>query len=92
MAMDTRAEGIHPEIQSKFASGERAGVGLRGMRERVKQIGGTLGIHSNGNCASVLVTLPLTEETVSSDEGEATTFQNELTQNPGKKDFSNQAL
>jgi signal transduction histidine kinase len=32
------------------------------MLERVRQIGGTLEIHSNGNGTSVLVTLPLTEE------------------------------
>jgi hypothetical protein len=37
------------------------------MQERVKQIGGTLGISSNGKGASVLVVLPLTEEAVSSD-------------------------
>ncbi len=53
--------GINPEIQSQFARGESAGVGLRGMRERVKQLGGTLRIHSNGKGTSVLVTLPLAE-------------------------------
>jgi PAS domain S-box-containing protein len=64
MEVSDEGRGIHPEIQSKFASGESAGVGLRGMQERVKQIGGTLGIHSNGKGASVLVTLPLTEDAV----------------------------
>jgi PAS domain S-box-containing protein len=59
--------GFNQEIQSKFASGESAGVGLRGMQERVKQIGGTLEISSNGKGASVLVVLPLTEGAVSSD-------------------------
>ena len=90
MEVSDEGRGIHPEIQSKFASGESAGVGLRGMQERVKQIGGTLGIHSNGKGASVLVTLPLTEETASSGEGEATTLQNELAQSP--QDSSNPAL
>jgi PAS domain S-box-containing protein len=64
MEVSDEGRGIHPEIQSKFASGESAGVGLRGMQERVKQIGGTLRIHSNGKGASVLVTLPLTEDAV----------------------------
>jgi signal transduction histidine kinase len=32
---------------------------LRGMQERVKQIGGTMEISSNGKGASVLVVLPL---------------------------------
>ena len=54
--------GINQEIQSKIASSASVGVGLRGMQERVKQIGGTLTIHSNGNGTSVLVTLPLAEE------------------------------
>jgi PAS domain S-box-containing protein len=71
MEVSDEGRGIHPEIQSKFAAGESAGVGLRGMQERVKQIGGTLGIHSNGKGASILVTLPFTEEAVPSDESNA---------------------
>jgi PAS domain S-box len=65
MEVSDEGRGIHQEIRSKIASGEIAGVGLRGMQERVKQIGGTLEIHSYGKGTSVLVTLPLTEETVS---------------------------
>jgi PAS domain S-box-containing protein len=71
MEVSDEGRGIHPGIQSKFASGQSAGVGLRGMQERVKQIGGTLGIHSNGKGASILVTLPLTEEAVAPDESNA---------------------
>jgi PAS domain S-box-containing protein len=71
MEVSDQGRGIHPEIQSKFASGESAGVGLRGMQERVKQIGGTLEIHSNGKGASILVALPLTEEAVPPDESNA---------------------
>jgi PAS domain S-box-containing protein len=68
--MEVRDEGrgIHQEIQSKVASGKSAGVGLRGMRERVKQFHGTLEIHSNGKGASILAALPLTEEAVPPDE------------------------
>ena len=71
MEVSDQGRGIHPEIQSKFASGESAGVGLRGMQERVKQIGGTLEIHSNGKGVSILVALPLTEEAVPPDESNA---------------------
>jgi signal transduction histidine kinase len=62
MEVKDQGRGINQEIQSKIASSSSAGVGLRGMLERVRQIGGTLEIHSNGNGTSVLVTLPLTEE------------------------------
>jgi PAS domain S-box-containing protein len=34
------------------------GVGFRGMRERIRQLGGTLQVHSNGNGTSVTATLP----------------------------------
>jgi PAS domain S-box-containing protein len=68
MEVSDEGRGLDREIQSKIASGQSAGVGLRGMQERVKQIGGTLRIHSNGKGASVLVALPLAEETVSSGE------------------------
>jgi len=68
MAISDEGRGIRQEIQSKLASGKSAGVGLRGMRERVKQFRGTLEIHSNGKGTSILVTLPLTEEGVPPDE------------------------
>jgi PAS domain S-box-containing protein len=71
MEVSDEGRGIGQEIQSKIASGEIAGVGVRGMQERVNQIGGTLRIHSNGKGTSVLVTLPLTEEAVSPEESKA---------------------
>jgi two-component system, NarL family, sensor kinase len=51
--------GIDPEIQQKFAAGRSTGVGMHGMRERVRQIGGALQIQSNGNGTSVQVVLPI---------------------------------
>jgi PAS domain S-box-containing protein len=51
-------QGLPEEIQSKIASGEGAGVGFRGMQERVSQVGGVLTVQSNGNGTSVLVELP----------------------------------
>lgn len=51
--------GIKAEIQKSFFAGKSTGVGLRGMRERVRQIGGTLQIESNGSGTSVIVALPV---------------------------------
>ena len=47
------------------------GVGVRGMQERVKQIGGSLAIRFNGKGTSVLAALPLTEEPASPHESAA---------------------
>jgi signal transduction histidine kinase len=71
MEVSDEGRGIHQKIQSKIASGKSAGVGLRRMRERVKQFDGTLEINSNGKGASILVTLPLSEEAVPPHESNA---------------------
>jgi signal transduction histidine kinase len=55
--------GLDKDIQVKIASGESVGVGFRGMQERVRQIGGTLTVESNGHGTSVIVALP-TEQKV----------------------------
>ena len=68
MEVSDEGRGINQEIRSKVASGESAGVGLRGMQERVKQIGGTLEINSSVKGTSVVVALPLTEQAVLPDE------------------------
>ena len=65
---DRRVRASITETQSKIASGETAGVGLRGMRERVKQVGGKVGIHSDGKGTSIFVTLSLAEDGASLDE------------------------
>ena len=51
-------KGIPPERLSELKSGS-SGVGLSGMRERLKELGGTLQIKSDGNGTSVTATLPL---------------------------------
>jgi PAS domain S-box-containing protein len=53
--------GLNREIQSAIASGETAGVGLRGMQERVRQLGGSLEVRSNGRGTTVIATLPFAE-------------------------------
>ena len=50
--------GIAVERQHEIRTGNRAGVGVRGMRERVRQLGGTLDIHSSPQGTEVLVALP----------------------------------
>jgi signal transduction histidine kinase len=53
-------KGIPPEKQVELSSSGRTGVGLRGMRERLRQLGGTLDIRSDGGTI-VIATLPLRE-------------------------------
>jgi len=50
--------GISPERQHELKSGGRTGVGLRGMHERIAQLGGELEIQSSGEGTSVIATLP----------------------------------
>ncbi|MBZ5686281.1 MAG: sensor histidine kinase [Acidobacteriia bacterium] len=47
-------------------SGANAGVGIAGMRERVRQLGGRLEVHSTGTGTTVHVILPLLESIRSS--------------------------
>lgn len=60
--------GIKEETLSNIASGATAGVGLRGMRERVKQLGGSLEVRSNGKGATVIATVPFVESPTDGDE------------------------
>jgi len=54
-------KGIPPEKQIELSSSGRTGVGFRGMRERLRQLGGTLEIRSNGG-TTVTAMLPLREQ------------------------------
>jgi signal transduction histidine kinase len=51
--------GISPEILSKISSGRSPGVGLRGMRERIRQFNGHLDIHSDQEGTRIFVLLPV---------------------------------
>jgi signal transduction histidine kinase len=44
---------------SKETSNTRSGVGINGMRERSRQLGGVLSIHSNGRGTLVTADLPI---------------------------------
>ena len=56
-----KGKGIPPEKQQEMTTVGTPGVGIRGMRERLRLLGGTLEIDSNGNGTVVLVSLPITE-------------------------------
>jgi len=53
-----RGKGIPPEKQKAVDSGGTPGVGIRGMRERVRQLGGTLDINSGSQGTVIVARLP----------------------------------
>lgn len=57
--MSDEGKGVNKETQAKFASGETAGVGVRGMQGRLKEFGGSVEIHSNGGGTTVTARIPL---------------------------------
>jgi signal transduction histidine kinase len=57
--VEDRGKGIPPEKQFELASTGTPGVGIRGMRERLRQLGGSLDIHSNGKGTLVVARLPV---------------------------------
>jgi signal transduction histidine kinase len=56
-----QGKGIPPDKKLELLSAGTPGVGIRGMRERLRQLGGTMEINSNGNGSGtqVLVRLPV---------------------------------
>jgi PAS domain S-box-containing protein len=54
-----RGRGIPPEKQSEMHSGAKLGVGIRGMRERVRQLGGRLEIESDSRGTRITARFPL---------------------------------
>jgi signal transduction histidine kinase len=68
-----KGKGIPPEKQQEMSTSGPPGVGIRGMRERLRQLGGTLEIESNGTGTVVLVRLPATAISTPSDSVEVTT-------------------
>jgi signal transduction histidine kinase len=58
--VEDKGKGIPPEKRDEMASAGTPGVGIRGMRERLRQLGGTLEIDSNGTGTIVEARLPVT--------------------------------
>lgn len=54
--------GIPPEKQLLMSRAGRAGVGIRGMQERIRQLGGTLLVQSDGSGTILSADLPLPNE------------------------------
>jgi signal transduction histidine kinase len=56
-----KGKGIPPEKREEMSSAGTPGVGIRGMRERLRQLGGTLDLTSNATGTVVAVRLPIAE-------------------------------
>jgi len=65
--IEDKGKGIPPEKIQEMASSGAPGVGIRGMRERLRQLGGTLEVQSNGNGTVIHVCLPIAEAPSSND-------------------------
>jgi len=65
MVVKDHGKGIPPQVLNRFRStGNGVGVGIAGMRERIKEMGGTLEIESDQNGTTVSVTVPITQDRV----------------------------
>jgi signal transduction histidine kinase len=60
--IEDKGKGIPPHKQEEMASTGTPGVGIRGMRERLRQLGGTLDIESTEGGTLITVRLPITEK------------------------------
>jgi signal transduction histidine kinase len=56
-----KGKGVPIEKREEMASSGTPGVGIRGMRERMRQLGGALEITSNGDGTVILARLPAVE-------------------------------
>ena len=63
--VEDRGKGMTPEKQVELASTGTPGVGIRGMRERLRQLGGNLEIRSDGKGTVVVAHLPVTSVSTS---------------------------
>ncbi len=62
VSIEDKGKGIPLGKQEEMASAGTPGVGIRGMRERLRQLGGTLEIKSAGHGTTVTVQLPAAEK------------------------------
>jgi len=61
LEVQDRGKGIAAEKLQKLAKVGQAGVGFNGMRERLRQLGGTLGIRSEESGTLVRAILPISQ-------------------------------
>jgi PAS domain S-box-containing protein len=61
LEISDEGKGLDQNTQAKIAAGESTGVGLRGMQERVRYLGGRVEIHSNGKGTTVTAIMPFAE-------------------------------
>jgi len=54
-----QGKGIPSERRISMSRGASHGVGVSGMRERVRELGGTIEIESNGNGTTVTAAFPM---------------------------------
>jgi signal transduction histidine kinase len=59
--IEDKGKGIPPDKREEMSTSGTPGVGIRGMRERLRQLGGTLEINSNGAGTVITARLPMTE-------------------------------
>ena len=59
MEVEDQGKGIPPKKRSEMESTGMAGVGIRGMRERIRQLGGVLEINSDGRGTIIIARLPV---------------------------------
>jgi signal transduction histidine kinase len=59
--VEDKGRGIPPEKQLELATSGKVGVGVRGMRERLRQLGGTLEMESSSAGTVISVQLPIPE-------------------------------
>ena len=73
LQVSDQGRGIKREIQDKLLAGKSSGVGLRGMRERIRQLGGGMQIQSSESGTSVIVLLPVDGKAIARDEWKIST-------------------
>jgi PAS domain S-box-containing protein len=59
LEVEDRGKGVPPEKREAMDSGSMPGVGIRGMRERLRQLGGSLEINSDDRGTIVVARLPV---------------------------------
>lgn len=64
--VEDSGSGISPEKQLEMASMGTPGVGIRGMRERLRQLGGSVDIQSNAKGTQIMAKLPISPDLKSS--------------------------